>query len=80
MGKQVYNRLYTKEKWAKVNDFNKGALYDYIQECRAQGKSEATIKQYYNDGRIILIYILETLKIRICMILRKEPLEILHYG
>ena len=59
MAKQVYNRIFTREKWEKVNRFNKELLNDYINECKAQGKTEGSIKQYFNDGRIILIYIME---------------------
>ena len=72
MAKQVYNRVYSKEKWEKVNEFNKRALEDYIQECKAQGKTPATVKQYFNDGRIILIYILEKLRNKDLYKLRKK--------
>lgn len=59
MAKKVYNKIYTKEKWDKVNSYNKEVLNDYIQEIKAQGKSEGSIKQYHADGRIILILIME---------------------
>lgn len=72
MAKQVYNRVYSAQKWEQVNSFNKGALDDYIQECKAQGKTPATVKQYYNDGRIILIYILEKLRNKELHRLRKK--------
>lgn len=34
----TYNRIYTKEKWQKVNEYNKSILNDYIMECKAQKK------------------------------------------
>ena len=57
----VYNRIYTHKKWEEVNKYNKNLLEDYLLQCRAEGKSEGSIKQYKNDARIILIYILEVL-------------------
>ena len=57
----TYNRIYTKEKWQKVNEYNKSILDDYIMECKAQKKAKSSIDQYYNDARIILIYIMEEL-------------------
>ena len=59
MAKQVYNRIFSKEKWDKVNEFNKNLLNDYILQAKSEGKTEASIKQYFNDCRIILIYIME---------------------
>lgn len=59
MAKQTYNKVFTQEKWDKVNKYNKQLLDDYILSIKADGKSEKTIKQYYNDARIILIYIME---------------------
>lgn len=57
----VYNRIFTTEKWNKVNSFNKDLLNDYMLQIKAEGKSESSQKQYYNDARIMLIYILEEL-------------------
>lgn len=58
----VYNRIYTKEKWEKVNRYNKNLLEDFLLELTAKKKSKGTIKQYRNDLRIMFIYILEELK------------------
>lgn len=60
--KQVYNRVYTKEKWDKVNKYNKQLLDDYILQIKSESKSEGSIKQYYNDARIIMIYVMESCK------------------
>ena len=58
---QVYNKIYTPEKWEKVNPENKHIIDDFILEYKAREKSEGTIKQYYNDARIVAIYCLEHL-------------------
>ena len=55
----VYNRIYTPEKWERVNPENKSILQDFLAEYKQQKKAESTIHAYYQDGRIILIYILE---------------------
>ena len=55
----VYNRFYTKEIWEKVNKYNKELMNDFLLELKSQKKSQGTQKQYMNDLRIILIYILE---------------------
>jgi len=57
----TYNRIYTKEKWNMVNEFNKSFLEDYMLQIKAEKKSVQSQKQYFNDARIILIYILEEL-------------------
>ena len=57
----VYNRIYTKEKWEKVNKYNKNLLEDFLLELTAKKKSKGTISQYKNDLRILFIYILEEL-------------------
>lgn len=57
----VYNRIYSKEKWGNVNNFNKELLSNYMLQIKAEGKSEGSQKQYFNDARIILIYIMEEL-------------------
>ncbi len=55
----VYNRIYTPEFWANVNPENKAILDDFLAEYRQQKKAQSTINAYYQDGRIILIYILQ---------------------
>lgn len=57
----VYNRIYTEQKWEQVNKFNKNLLEDYILQIQSEGKSKGTISQYKNDARIIMIYIMEEL-------------------
>lgn len=57
----IYNRVYTPEKWEQVNKYNKDLMEDFLTELKAQKKKEGTIKQYKNDLRIILIYIFDEL-------------------
>lgn len=59
MSKQVYNRIFTKEKWEKVCKYNKELMEDYLLELKSNKKTDDTIKQYRNDLRIVFIYILE---------------------
>ena len=54
----VYNRFYTKERWEKVNKYNKELMNDFLLEIKAQKKSKETQRVYHNDLRIVLIYIL----------------------
>lgn len=58
---KVYNKIFSKEDWEKVNEFNKHILDDFLTELKARKKSQGTIKQYNNDLRIIFIYILKYL-------------------
>lgn len=60
MSKQVYNKIYTLDKWNDVNTNNKNYMFDFIEELHANKKSEGTIKQYKNDLRIFLIYLLDS--------------------
>lgn len=58
---KVYNRIVTKTLWEKVNEANKIAMEDYLLELQQQKKKDSTIKQYKNDLKIILIFILKEL-------------------
>lgn len=60
--KNVYNRIYTDQKWSEVNEYNKALMDDFLLELRSQKKKDSTLKQYRNDLRILFIYILEHLK------------------
>lgn len=55
----VYNRVFTEEKWAKVNSVNKSIMEDFLTELKQQKKSPNTIYQYQSDLRLVLIKILE---------------------
>ena len=56
---QIYNKIYTPEKWGLVNQENKNIIDDFLTEYKQQKKSENTIKQYFNDLRLIAIKIME---------------------
>jgi integrase/recombinase XerD len=60
--KNVYNRFYDESKWNNVPNFNKDLINDFLLELKAQGKSKGTISQYFNDLRIICIYIHDELR------------------
>ena len=55
----VYNRVFTEEKWAKVNSVNKSIMEDFLTELKQQKKSPNTIYQYQSDLRLVLIKILD---------------------
>jgi integrase/recombinase XerD len=55
---RVYNRTYTPELWEKVNSENKAILDDFLAEYKQRKKSKNTIEAYFQNMRIILIYIL----------------------
>lgn len=69
----IYNKIYTKEKWEKVCKYNKDLMADYLTELKAQKKKEGTIKQYKNDLRIVMIYIFDELDNKpICKLNKKS--------
>lgn len=53
------NKYFTEEKWEQVNPYNKSLLNDYMMQIKSEGKSSGTMKQYYSNARIFLIYIME---------------------
>lgn len=61
MAKQVYNMFFDKDKWDKISGYNKDLIEDYMLEMKSQGRAQGTIKQYYNNLRIICIYIYDEL-------------------
>lgn len=58
---RVYNKFFTEELWAQVNKENKAILSDFLAEYRQRKKSPGTIKDYYQNLRIVFIYILKEL-------------------
>lgn len=63
MGKRsnTYNRIFNEEDWLKVNKENKEIIEDFMLELKSTKKSLGTQKQYFNDLRIIAIYVLKNL-------------------
>lgn len=58
---RVYNRTFNEEDWKQVNKLNKNLIDDFCIEMKSNKKKDSTIKQYYNDLRIIAIYVLKEL-------------------
>ncbi len=69
---RVYNRIYTPELWEQVNKQNKDILNDFMAEYRQRKKSKGTIDGYFQDLRIVFIYILKNLDNRSILELRKK--------
>lgn len=69
---RVYNRTFTPEKWDMVSKENKEILRDFIEELRQKKKSKGTIDGYYQDIRILLIYIMENLDNKCILSLNKK--------
>lgn len=69
---KVYNKVYTKELWEKVNKENKAIMNDFLDEYKQRKKSKKTIEQYYYDLRIVLIYILNELGNKCILDLKKK--------
>ena len=56
---RVYNNFFTQELWDKVNKENKDIMDDFLLEYRQRKIKPSTIAQYFNNLRIILIYVLQ---------------------
>jgi len=54
---RVYNPIYTKEEWVVINPKNKDVMNDFLEEYRQRKKKKGTIDAYFQDLRIIMIYI-----------------------
>lgn len=69
---RIYNNFYTPELWEQVNKENKRIIDDFLAEYKQRQKSKGTINGYYNDLRIIMIYILKELENRSILELKKK--------
>lgn len=69
---KVYNRIYNEEDWNLVNKENKIIMEDYLEEYRQRKMKPKTISQYFNDLRIVLIYILKELNNKYILDLNKK--------
>lgn len=54
---RVYNRIYTEEEWQIVNQDNKNIMNDFLEEYKQRKMKKSTIEGYFQDLRIILLYI-----------------------
>lgn len=69
---RIYNNFYTPELWKQVNKENKRIIDDFLAEYKQRKKSKGTIDGYFNDLRIIMIYILKELDNRCVLELNKK--------
>ena len=69
---RIYNNFYTPELWEQVNKENKRIIDDFLAEYKQRQKSKGTISGYYNDLRIVMIYILKELRNRSILELKKK--------
>ena len=69
---RIYNKIYTPELWEQVNPDNKALLEDFLAEYRQRKKAQSTIDAYFQDGRYILIYVLQQLGNRSLLELKKK--------
>jgi integrase len=54
---RVYNPIYTKDEWELVNPRNKEVMNDFLEEYRQRKKKKTTINAYFQDLRIIMLYV-----------------------
>jgi integrase/recombinase XerD len=69
---RVYNKIYTPELWEQVNKENKTIMNDYLEEYKQRKKAKGTISQYFNDLRIVMIFILNELGNQSLLDLKKK--------
>jgi len=69
---RVYNKIFNKDDWELVNPENIEYMEDYLEEYRSRKMKPGTLKQYRNDLRIVLIYIMKKLKNKSIIDLRKK--------
>ena len=68
----MYNKIFDEEKWKQVNQENKTIMEDFLLEYKARKMKESTLKQYKNDCRIILLFVLDNCDNRPLTELRKK--------
>ena len=58
----VYNRIYTKEKWEQVNNYNKELMEDFINYLESTDHAKTSLKVYKNNMEIFFVYLLKHAK------------------
>lgn len=76
---RIYNKIYTPELWEQVNQKNKDILADFIAEYHQRRKSQSTIDAYYQDARVVFIYILRFLNNKCILDLHKKDFRGMPY-
>jgi integrase len=54
---RVYNPIYSDEEWALVNQSNKNVMNDFLEEYKQRKLKKSTIDAYFQDLRIIMLYV-----------------------
>ena len=68
-----HDRIFTEQKWNKVNPYNKQVVDEFLKEQKAKKRASSTIGQYRNDLKIFLIWIHDNVNnINISEITRKD--------
>ena len=58
--KRVYNKIYDKEEYEKVNAENKYIIEDFLEEYQQRKIKATTLQQYANNLRIFAIFVYRT--------------------
>lgn len=69
---KVYNKIFNEAEWELVKKENKLIIEDFLEEYRQRKIKDSTIKQYYNDLRIVMLYILRELENKSILELKKK--------
>ncbi|PKR82845.1 tyrosine-type recombinase/integrase [Heyndrickxia camelliae] len=69
---RVYNRIFNEKEWEQVNPENKVMIEDFLEEYRSRKIKESTLNQYFNDLRLVMIYILRKLQNKSILELNKK--------
>jgi len=54
---RVYNPIYSDKEWALVNQVNKNVMNDFLEEYKQRKLKKSTIDAYFQDLRIIMLYV-----------------------
>jgi site-specific recombinase XerD len=69
---RVYNKIYNEEEWKDVLQENKNIMEDFLEEYKQRKKSPKTVSQYFNDLRIVLLFVKRKLGNRCLFDLNKK--------
>jgi integrase len=70
----VYNKIFNEEDWAKVNPNNKQLFNEWKTYLMSTDKSQGTILQYYNDMRILAIFLMKNCNNKFIVDLNKRDI------
>ena len=72
--KTVYNKIFNEDDWAKVNPQNKDLFNQWKTYLMSTDKSKGTINQYYNDLRILAIFLMQNCNNKFIVDLNKRDI------